>query len=445
MNYNINDLIDSRFKVTGLCNDSGGMGQVLNVYDTWQELPDPLALKYCREISKDYIDRFVREVRLIESFRGNIKVASILHSNINNLPPYFVMPFYQKGDLTSITDLAKDSSQQEIVFNEMIDCIYELHSKGVFHRDIKPQNFLMNDFNLIVSDFGLGMESDSETRFTNTVTFWGTEGYLPPEFQNGGFKYADAAGDIFMLGKSFYALITNNNPQYLMNNCNIHPALYYVIERACHFDKNQRFQTLSDLKQALKMAYDVILDRGGAIVEVTQSISEIESMLTNYGKYNSIKVIDFINKLNLIEEDDKIRICTEISHKFIYILSGESLAVCVDDFLNIYSVMVKSYQYSWSFSETIAKQMKILFDSNYVHNTVKAKALELAVDSAYAMNRYAAMDICSDMIKSVNDENLGGFVVVVMQKYKNTFITNIEKSQCKSNSVRNILAAFERG
>ncbi|WMS88920.1 protein kinase domain-containing protein [Pleionea litopenaei] len=293
MIFKTGDLIDSRFVVKGVCSDSGGMGQVLFVEDNNEEFQGMLALKYCREEDEEYIKRFKREVRLLEGFRGNSKVVETIYSNTENEPPYFVMKYYPDGDLTNIIDeIISDLSKQEDIFNKMIDCISELHSDGIYHRDIKPQNFLLDHGEIVVSDLGLGMEPDSSSRFTSSSMFWGTHGYLPPEFQNGGFKHADSTGDIFMLGKSIYVLLTKQNPTYLMDN-GVHPALYYVIERACALDKSKRYQSLSEMKQALHLAFDVILSRGGHLGEVNQLISTIEDRLENENKYSSERVIEW--------------------------------------------------------------------------------------------------------------------------------------------------------
>jgi serine/threonine protein kinase len=295
MEYEVGDIIDDRFEVTGLCSDSGGMGRVLLVQDEREEFSGTLALKYCREEDDEYIKRFRREVRLLKRFSGNSKVIKVLYSNYTHQPPYFVMEFYPDGDLTTrIDEIQNDLEEQERIFNLMIDCIAELHANNVLHRDIKPQNFLIDRKSLVVSDFGLGMEPGSTTRFTSSSMFWGTQGYLPPEFQNGGFKHADESADVFMLGKSFYVLITKQNPTYLMEN-ELHPALFHVIERACELDKNRRYRSLAELRQALQMAYDVMLTRGGNLGEVNQLLATIDDRLENERKYNSSQVIEFIN------------------------------------------------------------------------------------------------------------------------------------------------------
>ncbi|HEC8323010.1 TPA: serine/threonine protein kinase [Providencia rettgeri] len=443
MIFKVNDKIDNRFVVTGMCSDKGGMGGVLFVQDLQQQLSEDLVLKFCREEDEEYLKRFKREVRLLESFNNNSKVVRTLYSNVDYDPPYFIMEYYPDGDLTNIIDdIISAPEKQEDIFNKMIDCISELHSQNIYHRDIKPQNFLLNNGHIVVSDFGLGMEPGSSSRFTKSSMFWGTQGYLPPEFEEGGFKHADETGDIFMLGKSFYVLLTKQNPTYLMDNV-IHPALHHVINRACALDKNKRYQSLPEMKQALKFAFDVILHRDGYLGEVSELISTIEDRLVNENKYSPEQVIKFIEKLPLIEIDEQISICQAISRRFFSILTQEKLTPHIYDFLKVYSAFVDSSNYSWAFAEDIASNMSILFNSINVSDTDKAFALEIAIEAAALMNRFAAMDTCISLIRSVTEEGLSVRVVNSLRNKDYGFIKDIEISQCKSAHIINYIRSLK--
>ncbi|BBO57445.1 hypothetical protein CLAM6_27560 [Cobetia sp. AM6] len=439
--YNVGDLIDQRFKVTGVCSNAGGMGQVLFVDDESGTLQGELALKYCKSDNEEYKTRFRREVRLLEEFVGNPRVVNILSSNVDFEVPYFVMPYYSQGDLYSNIDLIVGKHEvQDIVFMKMIDSLSQLHEKNIYHRDIKPQNFLMNGEEILVSDFGLGLEPSSETRITSSAMFAGTHGYLPPEFRNGGFKRASEASDIFMLGKSFYVLMTNQDPTYIMDGA-IHPAMKYVIDRACHLDANKRYQNLSELKQSIKQAYDVILNRGGELGVANQLLSTICDRLDNESKYSPPDVIRFIENLALTEEQDKVRVCQEIPDKFFRICGQDKIIPHVPSLIESYRCMVESNNYSFAFAESIARRMKLIFDMPVISCETRVLSLELAIDAAYRMNRYVAMDTCAVMIKSVKDANLAIHVAAIMDRNKHDFITSIEPSQCNSGPIMDFLKA----
>ena len=154
------------------------------------------------------------------------------------------MKYYPDGDLRNLAPLLeRDLLAQETLIIQLIDCIQELHARNEFHRDIKPQNFLLDGTNVVVSDFGLTTEIGSATAFTRSSVFWGTHGYIPPEFLTGGFKNADAVGDIFMLGKTIYNLLTNRDPLYLVGD-DMPAPLFHVIERCCSIRKESRYQSL---------------------------------------------------------------------------------------------------------------------------------------------------------------------------------------------------------
>lgn len=442
MNYNIGDIIDGRFEVKGLCSSNGGMGEVIFIEDTTGELSGNLVLKYCREESEDYIRRFKREVRLMEDFNGNSKVVETLYSNTEHEPPYFAMKYYERGDLLQLLDsIAGDVSLQEQKFNQMIDCIGELHFKDVYHRDIKPQNFLIDGDSLVVSDFGLGMEPDSLSRFTSSSMFAGTRGFIPPEFLQGGFKHADQTGDIFMLGKSFYVLITKQDPTYLMDGA-IHPALFHVITRACELDKTKRYQSLAELKQALKMAFDVVLGRGGNLTETHQLAITIADRIKNEAKYSSSQVVEFIDKLSLLGNADKIDVCLKIKPSFISILPHVNLRSHLPKFLDSYSVMTESNEYNFEFAEQIASNMKKIFLSPDVPASVKSRAFDIAASSAYRMHRYAAMDTCLAMVAAVNNTELGAKIAEIIQSQKYDFLSNMEPTRTKCAPIREVLVAL---
>ena len=93
---------------------------------------------------------------------------------------------------------------------QLVSAIANAHHNGIVHRDIKPQNILMDaEGNVKITDFGIAMALNA-TAHTKTNSVIGTVHYLSPEQARGGM--ATKKSDIYSLGIVFYELLTGELP-----------------------------------------------------------------------------------------------------------------------------------------------------------------------------------------------------------------------------------------
>ena len=442
--YKPGELIDGKYIYDDVCSDTGGMGELVFVTPIKNAPKYQLVLKYCKENGEEFVKRFRREVRLLLSFKGNSKVVDIYDSNLEHDPPYFVMRYYPEGDLTALINQISDNFEiQERIFLQMIDCINELHQTGKYHRDIKPQNFLIDQDMLVISDFGLSTELDSRTQFTRSSVYWGTHGFLPPEYiLSGGFKHATASSDIFMLGKSFYVLLTGRDPQYLSEE-GIHPAIYHMLEKCCSVKQENRYQSLAELKQSLKLIFDVIQGRTTGGGEVQQLMMQINDKLKSMNRYDTGEVKRFLDILFAIGNKDISMIIQELPQRFYKVIAQEPFDDKLDHFLKIYEEFVPSAIGPFAYAEVIASNMAEVFRISK-SNQSKFKALEIACLAAFIANRYAAMDTCRDMICSVTDDGLAVMIVDLINSNEYSFVSSIESINCRNKLITSALRNLEQ-
>lgn len=439
-------LLDSKYVVCGQCSNAGGMGTLLFVTRVGTDAP-VLVLKLCKLIDPEMLARFRREVRVMQQFHGNSHVMPILDANLDHDPPYFVMPHFEQGDLMSKAAIIRGNVEQlEDVFYRMIDCVAQLHDKQVLHRDIKPQNFLLGKGTMVVSDLGLCSEHESLTAFTRSSQWAGTPGYLPPEYINGGFKDADVSTDIFMLGKSFYALLSGRDPMYLVPD-GLPPQLFPVFERCCAISKTSRYQSLASLKQSLTAAFDVLLGRAVGPGKVYALLRAVADRLRTSQQYLPDEVGQLVEEMALLDRNDQHKVCLELPAEAFSVLSQSLVQKHLATFISIYRHMADEATYSWSFAEAIAVNMKVLFDSADVCATDKAEALRVAIIAAVRQNRFAAMNTCKAMIVKIDDGELAQRVHDVLIENDTYFIQNIDPTECKAVAIRsavmNLRAAVE--
>jgi serine/threonine protein kinase/tetratricopeptide (TPR) repeat protein len=202
-----------RYRIEALLGQ-GGMGRVYKAYD--KDLDRTVAIKVVR-------DGAIGESDALKRFKQELVLASkISHKNILRIHDmgdvgglrFISMAFVEGKDLQHIIrDNPKMPLERILNFSRQIaEALAAAHAEGVVHRDLKPQNLLVdkND-QIFVCDFGLAKSfQEGAIGMTRTGAFLGTPRYMSPEQVEG--KPADGRADLYAFGLILYEMVIGDVP-----------------------------------------------------------------------------------------------------------------------------------------------------------------------------------------------------------------------------------------
>jgi len=249
----------------------GGMGQVYKVFDT--KIKEKVALKLIKpEIAsdKETIERFGNEIRLARRI-GHRNVCRMFDMGEAEGAHFITMEYVHGEDLKSMIRMSGSLSIGMVlsVGKQVCDGLAEAHSLGVVHRDLKPQNIMIDKGgNAKIMDFGIA-RSMREKGITGGGIIIGTPEYISPEQTEA--KEVDQRSDIYSLGVILYEMATSHvpfegdtalsiaikhktelpkDPKSL--NPDIPDDLNRLILRCLEKDRAQRYQTGAEVKAELE-------------------------------------------------------------------------------------------------------------------------------------------------------------------------------------------------
>jgi serine/threonine-protein kinase len=251
----------------------GGMSVVYRARDL--RLNRPVAIKVLPpELAYDPAvrTRFTREAQT-SALLSHAHIVPIYDVGEGEGVAYFVMALVTGGSLAAL--LAHEPRQPideaRRLLCEIADALAYAHLRGVIHRDIKPDNILLDGETgrAMVTDFGIARAIESGTRLTVTGLAVGTPTYMSPE-QAVGDREIDGRSDIYSLGVLAYQMLTGrvpftagNSVALLLKHVNEQPrpiaelrpetpkGLRDTIERALTKSPEDRWPTAATLRDAL--------------------------------------------------------------------------------------------------------------------------------------------------------------------------------------------------
>ena len=251
----------------------GGMGTVFKAHQV--SMDRDVALKVLpKHLAKNpgFVERFYREARASAKLDHPNIVRGIDVGEDKGFH-YFAMEFIDGESVDKHLERSGKLSVGDAV-KIGIDVAHALehaHSKGMVHRDIKPDNIMVTRSGQIkLADLGLAKATDDDSGLTQTGSGFGTPYYMPPE-QALNAKYVYNRSDIYALGATLYHLVTGKVPydgetavEVLTAkkegrhsparrlNADVPEILDLVIDKMMHKDPKTRYQNAADVIAALE-------------------------------------------------------------------------------------------------------------------------------------------------------------------------------------------------
>jgi serine/threonine protein kinase/Tfp pilus assembly protein PilF len=191
----------------------GGMGRVYKALDL--ELDRAVALKTIRtEKGKgpEVLKRFKQELVLARKITHKNVVRIYDLGEAEGGVKFFTMELVEGQSLRDLLREKKTMPTKEAIsfMTQMLSGLAEAHSQGVVHRDLKPQNIMVDGNGLLrIMDFGIARTADTAT-LTGSGEMMGTPDYISPEQVKG--ESTNAQSDLYSAGIILYELLTGDVP-----------------------------------------------------------------------------------------------------------------------------------------------------------------------------------------------------------------------------------------
>jgi serine/threonine-protein kinase len=268
-------LLNNRYRIIRTLG-SGGFGETFLAEDTQMPSLRRCVIKQLKpitdnpQVSQLVQQRFQREAAILEELGdGNNQIPRLYAYFLENGQFYLVQEYIEGHTLTVKVQqqgLMTARAVKEIL-TSILPVLDYVHSKGIVHRDIKPDNIIIrhSDGKPILIDFGAVKETlgtvVSPSGKSNVSIVIGTPGFMPSEQSVGRPMFAS---DIYSLGLTAIYLLTGKIPQELgtdpatgailwqQNTLSVTPSFAAVLDKAIQFSPSARFASARDMLQAIE-------------------------------------------------------------------------------------------------------------------------------------------------------------------------------------------------
>jgi serine/threonine protein kinase len=293
----------------------GGMGEVYLGMHT--NLHRPVAVKILRnpnDENADTLERFQREARVVAKLRHPNIVQVFDFDSVDN-DPYLVMEYIHGPSLSKYLHALHDLKKQRMGLEAVLRLITAVasalqyaHDSGVIHRDVKPGNILITsrtgqiilgeplpeDFEPVLTDFGLVRFLDSNRQSSTSRGVFGTPAYMSPEQARG--EPTDERTDVYSLGIVLYEILAGRLPfegettvSILLKHISeppppipeLSPSIQRVLDRALAKNQNERFRTPMEFANAFNGAmYANLADTTIELMEPLRTLPKSKPLQT---------------------------------------------------------------------------------------------------------------------------------------------------------------------
>ena len=271
----VGEVIADRYELEELI-DHGGMSTVYRGHDRMLERTVALKILHAHfGDDAEYVERFRREARAVAQL-SHPNIVTVIDRGSSDGHQFIVFEYVEGENLKQLLERTGPLPVERVVELgiEIADALAFAHAHDLVHRDVKPQNILIDTAgDAKVTDFGIVRTLDVDRDVTQTGTVLGTSNYLSPE-QAAGSPVAPTT-DIYSLGVVLYELltgevpfrgdnlvvvamkhVTEHPPDILAQRPEAPPRLAAAVARALEKDPEQRFASMDAFTTELRRIRD---------------------------------------------------------------------------------------------------------------------------------------------------------------------------------------------